>query len=110
MNSVIIPITIEYINTFTIQNAQVLGSIAYCSARLNLDHDGLWSIILNKLDQGNIYRYLSLEQTLRLLNALAVQGKFFSHPLITKLSNVVAQQKNYYDNFPSFFTLIKETN
>lgn len=36
MYSVIIPITIEYINAFTIQNAQSLGQITYCAAKLNL--------------------------------------------------------------------------
>jgi hypothetical protein len=65
---------------------------------------------MNKLDQGNIYRYLSLEQTARLLNALAVQEKFVNHPLITKLSNVVAQQKAYYNNFPALLNLVRETN
>jgi hypothetical protein len=65
---------------------------------------------LNKLDQGNVYRYLTLQQTAMLLHALVQQGKFINHPLIVKLSNVVAQQKAYYITFPQLLTLINETN
>ncbi len=51
---------------------------------------------MNKLDQGNLYRHLTLVQTIDLLHALVTNGKFVNHPLINKLSNVVAQQKAYY--------------
>lgn len=70
MYSIIVPITIEYLNVFTIQNAESLGQIAICSARLNLQHDKLWEVILKKLDTENIYKYLSHVQTIELLNAL----------------------------------------
>lgn len=70
MYSIIVPITIEYLNVFTIQNAESLGQIAICSARLNLQHDKLWEVILKKLDTENIYKYLNHVQTIELLNAL----------------------------------------
>ena len=50
MYSIIVPISIEYLNVFTIQNAESLGQIAICSAKLNLQHDKLWEVILRKLD------------------------------------------------------------
>ena len=65
---------------------------------------------MNKLDQGNVYRYLTLKQTVLVLHAFVQQGKFVNHPLIAKLSNVIAQQKAYYNNFPVFLGLINETN
>ncbi len=45
-----------------------------------------------------------------MLHALVQQGKFINHPLIAKLSNVVAQQKAYYTNFPQMLGIINETN
>jgi hypothetical protein len=107
MYSIIVPITIEYINVFTIQNAASLGQIAYCAAKLNLQNDKLWEAIFNKLDTQNIYKYLTLPQTINLLNALVEQGTFINHPLVAKLSGVVAHQKAYYQHFPKLLSLIK---
>lgn len=59
MYSIIVPITIEYLKVFTIQNAESLGQIAICSARLNLQHDQLWETIFKKLDTEKIYTYLN---------------------------------------------------
>ncbi len=64
MYSIIVPITIEYLNVFTIQNAESLGQIAICSAKLNLQHDKLWEVILKKLDTENIYTYLNHVQVI----------------------------------------------
>jgi hypothetical protein len=87
-----------------------LGQIALCSAKLNVEHEKLWEAIFAKLDGQNIYKYLTLEQTVRLLNALVEQGTFINHPLVAKLSTVVATQKAYYSNFPELLKLIRETN
>ena len=42
MYSIIVPITIEYINVFNINNALSLGQIAICAAKLNLQHEKFW--------------------------------------------------------------------
>ena len=110
MYSIIVPITIEYLNVFTIQNAESLGQIAICSAKLNLQHDKLWEVILRKLDTENIYTYLNHVQTIQLLNALVEQGTYISHPIVAKLSAVVAQQKAHYQHFPELIKLINKTN
>lgn len=109
MYSIIVPITIEYVNVFTIQNAQSLGQIAICAAKLDLQSEKLWEAILRKLDSENIYRYLNHTQVVLLLNALVEQGTFINHPLVAKLSGVVAQQKAYYVNFPELMSLIRKT-
>jgi uncharacterized membrane protein len=100
MHSVIIPITIEYVNSFTIQNGFSLGQIATSAARLNLKSEKLWEAILNKLDTQNIYKYLTLEQTVFLLHALVTEGTYINHSIVSKLSAVVAKQKAYYQHFP----------
>lgn len=110
MYSIIVPITVEYVNVFTIQNAKSLGQIAICAARLNIQSEKLWEAILRKLDTENIYRYLDHVQVVNLLAALVDQGTFINHPLVAKLSGVVAQQKAYYQNFPDLLRLIKATN
>ncbi len=109
MYSIIIPITIEYVNVYTIQNAQSLGQIAICAAKLNLQSEKLWEAILRKLDAENIYRYLNHTQVALLLNALVEQGTYINHPLVAKLSGVVTQQKAYYQNFPELLALIRKT-
>jgi hypothetical protein len=53
---------------------------------------------------------LTLNQTLVLLNALVEQGTYINHPLVAKLSGVVAKQKVYYQNFPNLLSLIRTTN
>lgn len=58
--SLIIPITLEYINVFTRNNATALGSIATSALKLNVQSDELWNAILNKLNNEDIYRYLTL--------------------------------------------------
>lgn len=83
--SLIIPITLEYINVFTRNNATALGSIATSALKLNVQSDELWNAILNKLNNEDIYRYLTLAQTVLLLHCLAVNGRFIKHPLIAKL-------------------------
>lgn len=110
LNSIIVPITIEYVNSFTIQNGMSLGSIATCAALLNVQHDKFWESVFNKLDNQNIYKYLTLRQTVDLLNALVEQGIYINHPLIAKLSGVVAQQKSYYQAFPDMLSIIHKTN
>lgn len=70
MYSIIVPITIEYVNAFTIQNAQSLGQIAICAAQLNIQSEKLWEVIFKKLDSENIYKYLNHTQVVLLLNAL----------------------------------------
>jgi len=64
MYSIIVPITIEYLNVFTIQNAESLGQIAIASAKLNLQNDKLWEVIFKKLDTENIYTYLNHVQVI----------------------------------------------
>ena len=110
MYSVIIPITIEYINVFTIQNAYSLGEIAICAAKLNLQSESLWEAIFKKLDTQNIYKYMTNHQIAELLSAIVNQGTYINHPLVAKLSGVVAQQKAFYQNFPYLMTIIKQTN
>ena len=110
MYSIIVPITVEYVNVFTIQNAKSLGQIATCAARLNIQSEKLWESIFRKLDTENIYHYLSHVQVVHLLAALVDQGTFINHPIVAKLSGVVAQQKAYYQHFPDLLRLIKATN
>lgn len=109
MYSIIVPITIEYLNVFTIQNAESLGQIAINSAKLNLQSEKLWEAIFKKLDTENIYTYLNHIQVVHLLEALVEQGTFINHPLIAKLCSVVAQQKAYYSHHPELLRIIKRT-
>jgi len=110
MYSIIVPITIEYVNVFNIQNAKSLGQIAICAARLNIQSEKLWEAIFKKLDSENIYKYLNHVQVVNLLASLVDQGTYINHPLIAKLSGVVAQQKAYYQHFPNLLGLIRATN
>lgn len=43
---------------------------------------------------------MPLNQTVILLNALALDGRYVKHPLIAKLEAVITKQKAYYDNYP----------
>ena len=45
-----------------------------------------------------------------LLNAIVEQGTFINHPLVGKLSGVVAKQKAYYQAFPELISIIQQTN
>ena len=64
---------------------------------------------MKKLDNENIYRYLNLEQTADLLNALVTNGTYIKHPLVSKLLNVVTMQAAYYSNFPHLMAMIRNT-
>lgn len=110
MYSIIIPITIEYINVFTIQNALALGTIAINAAKLNLQSEKLWEAIFAKLDGQNVYKYLNHGQIAELLAAIVNQGTYIDHPLVGKLSATIAQQKAHYQHFPALMSLIRETN
>jgi hypothetical protein len=44
------------------------------------------------------------------LAAIVNQGTYINHPLVAKLSGVVAQQKAFYQNFPYLMNIIKQTN
>jgi hypothetical protein len=110
MYSIIIPITIEYINVFTIQNALALGTIAVHAAKMNLQSEKLWEAIFAKLDGQNVYKYLNHVQIAELLAAIVKQGTYIDHPLVGKLSATIAQQKAHYQHFPALMSLIRETN
>ncbi len=110
MYSIIIPITIEYINVFTIQNALALGTIAVHAAKMNLHSEKLWEAIFAKLDGQNVYKYLNHVQIAELLAAIVKQGTYIDHPLVGKLSATIAQQKAHYQHFPALMSLIRETN
>ena len=107
-HAIMSPISQQYIKAFEMGNTIALGNIAISCARLKIDNEALWDAILNKLDGENLYRYLSLKNTLILLNAMVDHGQFMSHPLIGKLQNVIFQQKAYYTSFPHFRKAVKE--
>jgi RecJ-like exonuclease len=76
-------------------------------------HNGIeseifWEAIMKKMDGENIYRYLPLNETALLLNALLQHPVYQNHSLTKKLIQVVYQQKKYYLAFPDTRNIIRE--
>ena len=63
---------------------------------LEIDNTQLWTAILNKLDEENIFRYIPLHESSQLLQKLLDNPSMRDHSLTRKLITVIHQQKLFY--------------
>ena len=54
-------------------------------------------MVVKKLDEENIYRYLDLEETAALYVTLSKHQRFVNHSLFNKIQKVIYEQKKYYN-------------
>ena len=107
-HTVIAPIAIEWVKTFNRENAPALSSMLLTLTYRNITSPELESLVVKKLDEENIYRYLSLEQTVAAFVALSKHKRYLKHSLFLKLQKVIYQQKAYYSQHPELLKAIKE--
>jgi hypothetical protein len=85
---------------FTRENTRSLGMIATACGYLKADDADLWKLILQKLSDENMHKYVTLRDTVHLLDALSTHGAISQHPIIQTLHNTIVKQKAYYENYP----------
>ena len=56
--SLIVPISLEYINVFDRNQSIVLLEMMLTYLKLNVESEELWNAMIKKLDEENIYRYI----------------------------------------------------
>ena len=56
--SLIVPISLEYINVFDRNQSIVLLEMMMTYLKLNVESEALWNAMIKKLDEENIYRYI----------------------------------------------------
>ena len=56
--SLIVPISLEYINVFDRNQSIVLLEMMLTYLKLNIESEELWNAMIKKLDEENIYRYI----------------------------------------------------
>ena len=73
----------------------------------NIEAPELEQIIVQKLDEENIYRYVDLGMTAALFSALSQHKRFLNSSLLNKMQQVIYQQKNYYAAHPEMMQVIQ---
>lgn len=107
-HTVIAPIAVEWVRTFNREQATALTSILLTLTLRNISAPELEKIVVKKLDEENIYRYVNLHQTVALFNQLSKVTRFLNSPLFIKLQNVIYQQKAFYAQHPDLLKAIHE--
>jgi hypothetical protein len=107
-HTVIAPIAVEWVKTFTREQAPTLQSIILALAYRNISSPELEQAVVQKLDEQNIYRYLDLTGTVAVFLALSKHKRFHNSSLFAKLQKVIYQQKNYYSQKPELLRAIKQ--
>jgi hypothetical protein len=105
---VIAPIAVEWVKTFSRENAPTLSSIILSLTYRNISSPDLEQVVLKKLDEENIFRYLDLTQTAVVFLSLSKHKRFIKHPLFTKLQKVIYEQKAYYSHHPKLLNAIRD--
>lgn len=95
-HSIIVPISLEYIKVFNREQALVFHEMAMTMLELEIDNTDLWTAILQKLDDENVYRYIPLLESSQLLQKLLDNPSMRDHSLTKKLIGVIFQQKEFY--------------
>lgn len=103
---VIVPITKEYLKVFTRENARSLGAIATTCGALKANDAELWGLIFKKLQDDGLHKYITLHDTVYLLEALVNHGSFNQHPLIQTLFNTILTHKKFYEHYPHLLNII----
>ena len=107
-HTVIAPIAIEWVKTFTRANARALQSILLTLLYRDISSPELEQLVVKKLDEESIYRYLDYKGTVAVFVALSKHKRFHSSSLFNKIQKVIYQQKKYYSNHPDMLKAIKE--
>ncbi len=74
------------------------------NARIALDQEMLTNI--KKLQDEGLHKYVTLNSTVFLLEALTVHGAFNSEPLVQTLHNTIVKHKSFYERFPHLLEVI----
>ena len=77
----------------------VMYNMAMTALTMNIESEVFWEALFKKLDQENLYRYITLFESAKLLNALLNHPVYRDHSLTKKLITVVHQQKSFYLNY-----------
>lgn len=103
---VVAPITKEYIKVFNRENATSLGKIAITCGYLKVQDAELWKLLFKKLQDEGLHKYVTLNSTVFLLEALTVHGAFNNEPLVQTLHNTIVKHKSFYERFPHLLEVI----
>lgn len=106
-HTVIAPIAVEWVKTFNREQAPTLGSILLALTFRNIPSPELEQLVVKKLDEDNIYRYLDLRETVALFVSLSKLPKYLNSSLFNKLQNVIYQQKAFYAQQPELLKAIR---
>ena len=106
-HTVIAPISVEWARTFTREHAPTLSAMLLALTVRNIEAPELEQIIVQKLDEENIYRYVDLGMTAALFSALSQHKRFLNSSLLNKMQQVIYQQKNYYAAHPEMMQVIQ---
>ena len=107
-HTVISPIAIEWVKTFSRANTPALGGILLALTFRDIHSPELEQLVVKKLDEENFYKYLDLRETAALFLSLSKHQRYRTHSLFNKLQKVIYEQQNYYKHFPDIVAAIKE--
>jgi hypothetical protein len=68
----------------------------------------LEQLVVKKLDEDNIYRYVNLRETVALFVSMSKLPRYLNSSLFNKLQNVIYQQKAFYEHHPDLLKAIRE--
>ena len=95
-HQIIAPISLQYLKVFNREHATTMYTMMMTMLQLQIENKELWNALVNKLDNENCYRYISLHYTAHLLNELLSHPEHSQLSLTRKLIGVVHQQKSWF--------------
>jgi len=93
---------------FTRAQAPTLAGILLAITYRNIPTPELEQLVVKKLDEEQIYRYLDLHETVAVFLSLSKHQRYLNHSLFNKIQKVIYQQKAYYSHYPDLLDAIRE--